>query len=106
MRNAVLCEWAASDRGLHPAFAVVYVEGPGLPFADKMRGKGMADFTAVLRPETISFGAISYQRLLAIAGEAVSAAALNLDKWQRLREWVDRKIEHAMTIRGTKRARQ
>jgi hypothetical protein len=103
MRNLVLCEWVASDRRSRPAFALVYADGVGLPFADKIRRKGMASLAAALRPEAISFGAMSYQYLLSIAGQAVSEAGLDTLKWHGLRDWVDRKVEHAVALRGTKK---
>jgi len=99
MRNVVLCEWVASHEQLTPAFVVVYADAPGLPFAEKMRRQGMADFQAALRPEAITFQAISYQSLLAVAEEAASGAGMDTAQWQRLREWVETKINDAAMLR-------
>ena len=89
MRNLVACRAEARVEGLHPAFVVVFADGPGLPMAEFDWGK----FSATLRKDVVRFHVLAFQRLTALAQSAVQESGGDARLWKSLAEWVERKID-------------
>jgi hypothetical protein len=95
MRNLTLCWEIAHDEHLEPAVVITYADSPTLAFPAHLRSAEWEKFTAILRPDAVTFSTISYQSLIEHARIAVAAAGSDPRLWVDLRDWVDRKIAAA-----------
>lgn len=97
MRNAVLAHALTENTGQRMALVGMYAEGSGLCPAEKIPALAR-EFQAMIRPDGLAFGTITFQRFLRESLEALRAAGIQTDVWQRLIEWVTDKIVHAEAI--------
>jgi hypothetical protein len=88
MRNLTTCVAVARAHGLKAAFVVVYADGPGLPMAERVRQAEWRWLESRVDPGVVTFRALSYQRLLALARQADRDDAV----WRELEAWVARKV--------------
>jgi len=88
MRNLTTCAAVSRKYQLQPAFVVVYADGPGLPMAARVRSAAWQWLAARINPAVITFQALSYQALLALACESAPNDAV----WRELAAWVERKV--------------
>jgi hypothetical protein len=95
MRNLTVCAEAARHAHLKPAVVIVYADGPGLPMAARVASPDWQRLMGRLQPGAICFQALSFQRLVALACEAVPEAAV----WQALDRWVKGKIRRVCASR-------
>lgn len=84
MRLMAITASTAEREGRQPAFAVVYVDAPGLPMAHK----DWTSFRKALREDAMPFHTLSFQCVLTIA----ATAALDDPVWPELTAWVGNKL--------------
>jgi hypothetical protein len=88
MRNLTTCRAVGQQYGLKPAFAVVYADGPGLSMASRIGSAEWLWLKSRVDPAEVTFEALSYQALVALAQRASPASPV----WPELAAWVNRKI--------------
>lgn len=89
MRNLTVCYEAAQQSGRRPAFVVAYADGPGLSMAARVRSAEWERLRGRLQPRAISFQAMAYQDLIALARSSAPADPT----WPALAAWVQNKID-------------
>lgn len=96
MRNLTTCAAVGRAQGLQPAFVVVYADGPGLPMAARVGSPDWRWLEARVNLAAVTFRAISYQALLALAASAAPPDPI----WPELLKWVQRKIASVCGIQS------
>jgi len=89
MRNLTNCYASAQRAGLRPACVLAYADAPSLPMARRVRSPEWQRLHSHLQPHAITFQALSYQSLIALA----QAAAPHDTVWPELAGWVQNKIQ-------------
>ena len=92
MRNLVVCQAAAQQRGLSPVFVILYAGGP-FSIAQELESSPWHTFLAGLREGGITLHWMTYQQLIDIACAALDPAEAGT--WHSLGTWVERKISLA-----------
>ena len=92
MRNLTSCFERARVTSKRPAVIVAYADNPKLQMPQTLATPGWLAFAASVREESITFSSISYQNIISIAEAAVADLPDEVDKWERLRCWVEQKI--------------
>ncbi len=99
MRNLTSCFAIGKGKQRKPAFVIVYADSPKLPMAQKVKSTEWQAFTNRVRTEYIVFSTLSYQKLIAIAGEIEPCETA---PWSQLEAWVEGKIQRACENQGAK----
>lgn len=89
LRNLASAAAMSAEKGLAPAFVVVYADG-AFPMATKVRSEAWRELSDAVSSGEVPLRWISYQQLAAIAAQAVTGER---GVFERLQAWLQDKIE-------------
>ena len=100
MRNLVVAYKVGRQKNKQSAVVIVYADQSDLSMAQKVKSEAWTAFTETVRQDHVSLHVRSYQEILMLAQEASTQDSEEQTLWQKLSEWVERKMS---AVKGDRR---